>query len=117
MDWAPDKNRIKRFRQQQFYKVSSFFQGVRRLFVLAFDNTNNGANKVEKNNPRKYSLSRANITNYNVLIDGRDDYTTGCLLVYQYFKDHYQLIAVNLSEQKELDADSRAIQQIDFMGC
>ena len=87
------------------------------MFVLAFDNTNNGANKVEKNNPRKYSLSRANITNYNVLIDGRDDCTTGCLLVYQYFKDHYQLIAVNLSEQKELDADSRAIQQIDFMGC
>ena len=87
------------------------------MLVLAFDNTNNGANKVEKNNPRKYSLSRANITNYNVLIDGRDDYTTGCLLGYQYFKDHYQLIAVNLSEQKELDADSRAIQQIDFMGC
>ena len=73
------------------------------------------------------------ITNYNVLIDGRtsydqpindqikkhndirntekeqgDDYTTGCLLDYQYFKDHYQLIAV--------DADSRAIQQTEFHG-
>ena len=43
-----------------------------------------------------------------------DDYTTGCLLDYQYFKDHYQLIAVDLSKQKELDADSRAIQQIEF---
>ena len=77
---------------------------------------------------------------YNVLIDGRnfydqpindqikkydeirkittgkgDDYTTGCLLDYQYFKDHYQLIAVNLSKQEELDADPRAIQQIEFM--
>ena len=31
-----------------------------------------------------------------------DDYATGCLLDYQYFKDHYQLIAVDLSKQKEL---------------
>ena len=38
-----------------------------------------------------------------------DDYTTSCLLDYQYFKDHYQLIAVDLSKQKELDADPRAI--------
>ena len=45
-----------------------------------------------------------------------DDYTTGCLLDYQYFKDHYQLIAVDVSKQKELDADPRAIQQIEFYG-
>ena len=32
----------------------------------------------------------------------------------QYFKDHYQLTAVDLSKQKELDADPRAIQQIEF---
>ena len=38
-----------------------------------------------------------------------DDYTTGCLLDYQYFKDHYNLVAIDLSKQKELDADSRAI--------
>ena len=81
------------------------------------------------------------ITNYNVLIDGRnfynqlisdqirkydeirkirtgfgDDCTTGCLLGYQYFKDHYQLIAVDLSKQTELDADPRATQQIEFYG-
>ena len=37
-------------------------------------------------------------------------------LDYQYFKDHYRLIAVDLSKQKELDADSRAIQQIEFYG-
>ena len=43
-----------------------------------------------------------------------DDYTTGCLLDYQHFRDHYQLIAVDLSKQKELDADSWAIQQIEF---
>ena len=45
-----------------------------------------------------------------------DDYTTGCLLDYQYFKVHYNLIEVDLSKQKELDADSRAIQQIQFYG-
>ena len=45
-----------------------------------------------------------------------DDYTTGCLLHYQYFKDHYQLIVVDLSKQKQLDADPRAIQQIGFYG-
>ena len=42
-------------------------------------------------------------------IGKRDDYTTGCLLDDQYFKDHYQLLAVDLSKQKELDADPRAI--------
>ena len=36
------------------------------------------------------------------------------MLDYEYFKDHYQLIAIDLSRQKELDADSRAIQQIEF---
>ena len=45
-----------------------------------------------------------------------DDYTTGCLLDYQYFKDHYQVIAIDLSKQKELDTDSTAIQQIECYG-
>ena len=43
-----------------------------------------------------------------------DDYTTGCLLDYPYFKDSYKLIAVDLSKQQVLDADPRAIQQINF---
>ena len=45
-----------------------------------------------------------------------DDYTTGCLLDYVYFKDNYRLIAVDLSKQNALDADPRAIQQIVFQG-
>ena len=45
-----------------------------------------------------------------------DDYTTGCLLDYADFKDIYSLIAVDLSKQKALDADPRAIQQIVFQG-
>ena len=45
-----------------------------------------------------------------------DDYTTGCLLDYPYFKDSYKMIAVDLSKQQALDADPRAIQQINFTG-
>ena len=43
-----------------------------------------------------------------------DDYTTGCLLDYAYFKDNYKLIAVDLSKQKALDVDLSAIQKIVF---
>ena len=114
-----DANNLKRF------PLDASFQGVNRLFVLVFDNTNNVANKVGRDSHRKYFLQRLNITSYNVLIDGRnfydqpindqikkydeirkiatgkgDDYITGCLLDYQYVKDHYQLIAVDLSKQK-----------------
>ena len=36
-----------------------------------------------------------------------DDYTTGCLLNYPYFKDHYNMIAIDLSKQQALDADPK----------
>ena len=45
-----------------------------------------------------------------------EDYTTGCLLGHDYMKNHYRLMAVDLSRQKELDADPKAIQQIEFVG-
>ena len=45
-----------------------------------------------------------------------DDYTTGCSLDFAYFSKKYRLIAADLSKQKALDADSRAIQQIIFIG-
>ena len=45
-----------------------------------------------------------------------DDYTTGCLLDYTYFKRDIKIVAVDLSKQKELDADPRATQQIEFVG-
>ena len=48
------------------------------------------------------------------MIDKEEDYTTGSLLDFNYFKKHYKLVAVDLSKQKELDADPRAIQQIKF---
>ena len=46
-----------------------------------------------------------------------DDYTTGCLLDFAYFEKNYRLIAADLSKQKALDADSRAIQQINNIIC
>ena len=45
-----------------------------------------------------------------------DDYTTGCLLDYNYFKNFYKKIAIGLSKQQTLDADLKAIQQINFTG-
>ena len=99
------------------FPLDASFKGVNRLLVLAFNNTtknvagnpiNNTANRVQRNSHRKYFLPRADITNYNILIDGRslydqpindqikhyekirkittgkgDDYTTGCFLDYQ----------------------------------
>ena len=101
----------------------------------------NSDNTVAIKNNRKYFLPRGEIENYIVLIDGRnfydqpindiikqydkvrkvstgygDDYTTGCLLDYAYFKDNYKLIAIKLSKLKVLDADPRAIYQIVFQG-
>ena len=45
-----------------------------------------------------------------------DDYTTGCLLDYNYFKNYYKMIAIDLSKQQALDDDPKAIQQINFTG-
>ena len=90
------------------------YQGVKRLFVLAYDNTGN--NPVTADSHRRYFLPRIKIENYNIEIDGRnfydqpindsikqydevrkastgqgDDYTTGCLLDFAYFKKKLQI--------------------------
>ena len=38
------------------------------------------------------------------------------MVYYDYIKNHYKLIAVDLSSQKELDTDSKSIEQIEFVG-
>ena len=43
-----------------------------------------------------------------------DDYRTGCLLNYSYFKENYKMIAIDLNNQQALDADPKSIQQINF---
>ena len=105
-----------------------FILAFNNATVTVPDNPINSTdNRVLSNSHTKYFLIRVNIANYNVLIDGRnfydqpvndlikqyneirntaigqgDDCTTGCLLDYQYFKNHYELIAVDLSEQKKI---------------
>ena len=52
-------------------------------------------------------------TTYNIwkIATGQgDDYITGCLLDYLYFKEHYKLITIELSKQQMLDADPKLIQ-------
>ena len=61
-----------------------------------------------KNNKIKYENIR------KIAAGQGDDYTTGCLLDYSYFANTYKMIAVDLSKQQALDADPRAIQQINF---
>ena len=120
----------------RYISLDPSFQGVNRLFVMAYSRL---ANQPTRDNRRKYHLTRIDLNKYNVIIDGinfydnpiesdtekyrelkkvmigkGEDYTTGSLLDYNYFKKHYELVAVDLSKQKELDADPRAIQQIEF---
>ena len=120
----------------KYINLDPSFQGVNRLFVMAYSRL---ANQPTRDGRTKYYLPRIDLKKYNVIIDGRnfydnpiendvekyrelkrvmigkgEDYTTGSLLDFDYFKKHYKLVAVDLSKQKELDADPTAIQQIEF---
>ena len=88
-----------------------------------------------------YFLPKVQLKDYNVMIDGENifdhpvksdmrtydnickivtgqvyDYRTGCLLDYNYFKEHYKMVAIDLSKQQPLDADPKAIQEVNFKG-
>ena len=114
--------------------VESSFQGLNRLFVLAFEDD------AQRTTHDSYYLPAVEIKDYNIIINAEnffdqpiknnkityenirkiatgqgDDYTTGCLLDYSYFANTYKMIAVDLSKQQALDADPRAIQQINFI--
>ena len=120
----------------KYINLDPSFQGVNRLLVMAYSRADG---QPTRNGRKKYYLPSIDLNKYNVIIDGRnfydnpiesdiekyrelkkvmigkaEDYTTGSLLDYNYFKEHYKLVAVDLSKQKELDADARAIQQIEF---
>ena len=120
----------------KYINLDHSFQGVNRLFLMAYNRANGQPNR---NGQRKYYLPRISLHKYNVIIDGRnfydnpiesdiekyrelktvmigkgEDYSTGSLLDYNYFEKHHQLVAVDLSKLKELDADPRVIQQIEF---
>ena len=114
------------------YLIDPTFTNINRLFVLSFDNEN------DRTSFSKYYVSSVEIKGFNVLIDGKpffeipvkikeeayeaiiemsknNDYTTGNLLNYEYFKDHYKLIAIDLSKQIELENPDLK-QQINFTG-
>ena len=120
----------------KYINLDPSFQGVNRLFVMAYNKANG---QPTRNGQTKYYLPRISLNKYFVIIDGRnfydnpiesdiekyrelkkvmigkgEDYATGSLLDYNYFDKHYKLVTTDLSKQKELDADPRAIQQIEF---
>ena len=103
--------------------------GVNRLFELAYLKRNNDIQPLKT---QRYYLKKGIIVYYNVIVNGKnvygqpidsnikqydeirklttgqgEDYTTGCLLDYEYIKNHYRLIAVDLSGKKELDANPK----------
>ena len=130
---SDNKNTTKKFR----FFLDSNFVGVDRLFVLVYSNKDVASKRFEA---KRYYLPNRIIDNHNVIINGKSfydqainsdiklyeeirklttgqwDYTNECLLDYDYIKNHYRLIVVDLSRLKELDADPKAIQQIEFVG-
>ena len=118
------------------YKIKEINEDADANVVMAYNRANG---QPTRNGQQKYYLPRIDLEKYNVIIDGRnfydnpiesdiekyrelkkvmigkgEDYTTGSLLDFNYFDKHYKLVAVDLSKQKELEADPRAIQQIEF---
>ena len=114
------------------YLIDPTFTNVNRLFVLSFEN------EEDRISLSKYYVPNCEIKDFNVLIDGKpflgvavknkeeayeaiieisknNDYTTANLLDYEYFKDHYKLIAIDLSKQTELE-NTDLKQQISFIG-
>ena len=125
MSIQPQKNNLN-------YLIDPTFTNVNRLFVLSFPKNNN--------TDRTYSFSnfyvpKVKVNDFNVLIDGKSffdlpvkndeeayekiidlsnnsDYTIGNLLHYSYYKNHYRLIATDLSKETKL----KDPQQINFIG-
>ena len=114
------------------YLIHPTFTNVNTLFVLSFGNEN------DRVSFSKYYLPKVKVKIFDVLIDGKpffeipvknkkeayeaiiemsknNDNTTGNLLDYEYFKDHYKLIAIDLSKQIELENNDLK-QQINFIG-
>ena len=115
------------------YLIDPTFSNVNRLFVPSFENED------DRTSYYKYYVSSVEIKDYNVLIDGNaffelpiknieetcekitqitdhsGYYTRGNLLDYEYFKEHYKFIAIDLTKQIELE-NKDIKQQINFIG-
>ena len=114
------------------YLIDPTFTKVNRLFALSFKNED------DRTSFSKYCVPKVEIKDFNVLIDGKpffeipvkskeeayeaiieisqnNDYITGNLLDYEYFKDHCKLITIDLGKQIELENPDLK-QQINFTG-
>ena len=112
------------------------FTNVNRLFVLAYGVDNNN---YMRQSSFEFYLATVMVKDYNVIINKlaffdlpikteeevyekiidisrNNEYTTGNLLDYDYFKKHYKLIAIDLSKQQVLQENKDLIQQINFIG-
>ena len=114
------------------YLIDPTFSTVNRLFVLSFENDNDRASF------SKHYTPTVEITDCNVVTDGKsffdvpiknneepyekiiemgrnNDFTMGNLLDYEYFSNYYELIAIDLSKQIELE-DADTMPQFNFIG-
>ena len=114
--------------------VDPTFTNVNRLFVLAYKNADNN----DRQSFSQFYLPNDVVKDYNVIIyklaffdlpikteeeayekiidiSRNNEYTTGNLLDYDYFKKHYKLIAIDLSKQQVLQENEDLIQQINFI--
>ena len=113
--------------------IDPTFTNVNRLFVLAYRTAD------DRQTFSQFYLPNVMVKDYNVIIDKlaffdlpikteeeayekiidisrNNEYTTGNLLDYDYFKKHYKLIAIDLSKQQVLQENEDLIQQINFIG-
>ena len=116
------------------------FQGVSKLFAAAYETDDIQRNANTEESRRRCYLPRAEIKDYNLLIDGRnfydqnvnssivrynellkmttgrsEDYSTGCLLNYDYYIKDFNIVGIDLSHQAVLDSSSKINQQIEFV--
>ena len=113
--------------------IDPTFTNVNKLFVLAYQDN------ADRQSFSQFYLPRIMIKDFNVIIDKlaffdlpikneeenyekiidisrNNEYTTGNLLDYDYFKKYYKLIAIDLSKQQVLQENEDLIQQINFIG-
>ena len=113
--------------------IDPAFTNVNRLFVLTYQNAD------DRQSFSQFYLPRVMVKDFNVIIDNlaffdlpikteeeayekvidisrNNEYTTGNLLDYDYFKKYYKLIAIDFSKQRVLQENEDLIQQINFIG-
>ena len=112
--------------------IDPTFTNVNRLLVLAYQTAN------DRQSYSQFYLPNLMVKDFNVIIDKlaffdlpikfeeeayekiidisrNNEYTTGNLLDYDYFKKYYKLIAIDLSKQQVLQENEDLVQQINFI--